>query len=522
MIVLSRSKNAAAVGSGSAAGGAAARAALVYAASVAAAEASPARAARRRSAASSWCGQTRRSPLMASSLKSARPPPVDRGACRGCPRPGPNSRPPASSGTIGEMSVAVVLAFVGVLLALAVALGAQTMGFALGYSDAIFRAAALSGLLLAPLWTAWGLVELAGRTVPARFAARLVIAALTLVPGVILVLDPLNAGPFGKAWPGQERYMVLPRTALTAVHVLAVAIALLMMTLAALRTRNEPAWWDVFVPVAAAGAAVLLTVSLGLGLPNAGYPLLTAAAAATVWFAASRSVRVRLDELRTESSAADDEDWQAPPPGRRRRGRQALGAEEETPALSDDAMRDRGVADLAMGEPPLAARPTGDSVGGGGALDGRAGGDLTALRADGDAASRELAPPATSSRDAPGARVAPRLFGLIAIYTLAEGGGADFDRLAGQIVEAVHRNEPDTLLFVVHNVPKAPLQRIFYEVYRDRVAYAEHRRQPDVEEFFARHRPYVLATNVIELDLRYAKASALPSLATMFGRDNGP
>ena len=448
------------------------------------------------------------------------------------------------------MSVAVVLAFVGalvaavgtgalagrfiraprsdlaawsgVLLALAVALGAQTLGFALGYSDAIFRAAALSGLLLAPLWTAWGLVELAGRTVPARFAARLVIAALTLVPGVILVLDPLNAGPFGKAWPGQERYMVLPRTALTAVHVLAVAIALLMMTLAALRTRNEPAWWDVFVPVAAAGAAVLLTVSLGLGLPNAGYPLLTAAAAASVWFAASRSVRVRLDELRTESSAADDEDWQAPPPGRRRRGRQALGAEEEAPALSDDAMHDRGVADLAMGEPPLAARPTGDSVGGGGALDGRAGGDLTALRADGDAASRELAPPATSSRDAPGARVAPRLFGLIAIYTLAEGGGADFDRLAEQIVEAVHRNEPDTLLFVVHNVPKAPLQRIFYEVYRDRVAYAEHRRQPDVEEFFARHRPYVLATNVIELDLRYAKASALPSLATMFGRDNGP
>jgi quinol monooxygenase YgiN len=70
-------------------------------------------------------------------------------------------------------------------------------------------------------------------------------------------------------------------------------------------------------------------------------------------------------------------------------------------------------------------------------------------------------------------------------------------------------------------VPKAPMQRIFYEVYRDRMAYREHRRQPHVVEFFGMHRPYVLATNVIELDLRYAKVSALPSLAAMLGRDGG-
>ncbi len=407
-------------------------------------------------------------------------------------------------------------AWSSVLLALAVALGAQTMGFALGFSDAIFRTAAVTGLLLAPLWTAWGLVELAGRTVPARFAARLVTVALTLVPGVILVLDPLNASPLRKVWPGQERYMVLPRTALTVVHVLAVAIALVMMTLAALRTRNEPAWWDVFVPVAAAGAAVLLTVSLGLALPNAGYPLLTAAATGSVWFAASRSARVRLDDLRMEPLAEDDQGRAGQARGRRRRGRLAMDASEPAAATVGDEIRDP----LAGG--PLAGGPLpGGPLPGDRGPDGRSAVDPAALAVDGNAAGPELALPATGSREAPGARVASQLFGLIAIYTLADGGGADFDRLAEQIVEAVHRNEPDTLLFIVHTVPKAPLQRIFYEVYRDRVAYSEHRRQPDVEEFFARNRPYVLATNVIELDLRYAKASALPSLAAMFGSDNG-
>ena len=277
-----------------------------------------------------------------------------------------------------------------------------------------------------------------------------------------------------------------------------------MKTQLALTVNGET--WDVVVPVAAAGAAVLLTVSLGLALPNAGYPLLTAAATGSVWFAASRSARVRLDDLRMEPLAEDDQGRAGQARGRRRRGRLAMDASEPAAATVGDEIRG-----------PLAGGPLAGDRG----PDGRSAVDPAALAVDGNAAGPELALPATGSREAPGARVASQLFGLIAIYTLADGGGADFDRLAEQIVEAVHRNEPDTLLFIVHTVPKAPLQRIFYEVYRDRVAYSEHRRQPDVEEFFARNRPYVLATNVIELDLRYAKASALPSLAAMFGSDNG-
>ena len=396
-------------------------------------------------------------------------------------------------------------AWSSVLLMLAVALGAQTMGFAIGFSSATFRATQVAGLLLAPLWLAWGLVEVAGQSVQARFTIRLVTAALTVLAGVILILDPLNADPaFGKAWPGEKHYMLLPTTALTAIHVLTVAVALLMMSIAAVRTRRDPAWWDVFVPVAVAGAAVLLTVAQGFSLPNAGYPLLTAAAAAAVWFAAGRSEQVRLDQLRMGEPPGRD--TPQPRAGRRRRGRPPLDS-AEPPGLIDDPTTGPLVALAADGFP--------------------AGRDFDAPISA--AASRTLPPPVAAPPSAPQAPppgpppavVMSQMFGLIAIYTLLDGRGEEFDRLAERTVDAVRRDEPDTLLFVVHTVPKAPMQRIFYEVYRDRMAYSDHRRRPHVEDFFARHRPYVLATNVIELDLRYAKISALPSLSAIFSRDGG-
>jgi quinol monooxygenase YgiN len=102
-----------------------------------------------------------------------------------------------------------------------------------------------------------------------------------------------------------------------------------------------------------------------------------------------------------------------------------------------------------------------------------------------------------------------RLYGQIAIYTLLEAGAAEFDRLASTVLEQVRTTEPDTLVFVVHGVPSAPLQRILYQVYRDRAAYDEHQRKSYVTDFDARLRPLVLATNVIELGVREAKVSSL-------------
>src|ERR1700687_4554734 len=75
-------------------------------------------------------------------------------------------------------------------LGLTIALAAQSMGFASGFGPATFRAVQLFALLLAPLWLAWGLVELAVGSDTARFGMRLISAALTVVASVILATDP--------------------------------------------------------------------------------------------------------------------------------------------------------------------------------------------------------------------------------------------------------------------------------------------------------------------------------------------
>jgi quinol monooxygenase YgiN len=114
-----------------------------------------------------------------------------------------------------------------------------------------------------------------------------------------------------------------------------------------------------------------------------------------------------------------------------------------------------------------------------------------------------------------------RLYGLIAIYTLAEGAAADFDALAERVVEEVRADEPDALVYAVHSVPNAEMQRIFYEVYRDRMAYEDHQRQPHIQRFEADRAAHVLATNVIELGMQQAKLSPLPGLSQLFGRAQG-
>src|SRR5438552_11857828 len=83
-------------------------------------------------------------------------------------------------------------------LGLTIALAAQSMGFASGFGPATFRAVQLFALMLAPLWLAWGLVELTVSDA-ARFGVRLISAALTVVASVILATDPLTAQPFSKA-----------------------------------------------------------------------------------------------------------------------------------------------------------------------------------------------------------------------------------------------------------------------------------------------------------------------------------
>ena len=113
-------------------------------------------------------------------------------------------------------------------------------------------------------------------------------------------------------------------------------------------------------------------------------------------------------------------------------------------------------------------------------------------------------PAPTSAGSRPGTDLALPVtppHGLIAIYTLLEDKVADFDRAADEVAEQVRANEPDTLVYVIHTVPKAPMQRIFYEVYRNRAAFERREKPAYVQRFVTARRPYVLATNVIELRL---------------------
>ncbi|WP_405143612.1 antibiotic biosynthesis monooxygenase [Sphaerisporangium sp. NBC_01403] len=108
-------------------------------------------------------------------------------------------------------------------------------------------------------------------------------------------------------------------------------------------------------------------------------------------------------------------------------------------------------------------------------------------------------------------RPSPSIYGLLTVFTLMDGAGEAFDRLAEETVEAVRRSEPDTLIFICHAVKSAPLQRIVYELYRDEVAFTEHQRQAHMERFARERVAHVLAANVIELNVNAAKVVPLPT-----------
>jgi quinol monooxygenase YgiN/uncharacterized membrane protein HdeD (DUF308 family) len=134
----------------------------------------------------------------------------------------------------------------------------------------------------------------------------------------------------------------------------------------------------------------------------------------------------------------------------------------------------------------------------------------------GTTAAGPVPPVAASALSAPPegtGKVTAKPYGRILIFTLLDDRVADFDRIAEQTAEEVMTSEPDTLVYVIHLVPNAPMQRIFYEIYRDRAAFERHEDQPYMQRFVADRRSLVLATNVIELRLKFAKVAPLPSPA---------
>jgi quinol monooxygenase YgiN len=406
-----------------------------------------------------------------------------------------------------------LIAWTAAALCLTVALAAMSVGFASGFGSGTFRTVQLFGLLLAPLWLAWGLVELVAQHEAGRFAVRLTVGALTAVGGVILATDPLTAQPFGKSWPGAGlHYQTISHDVLDVVQLLAVVAAVASLGLAAARARNDPRWLPTLTSGAVVGLAVLLTDAMRFSLPvRSTYPLLGLMAAGLVWFGGTR-----LQDLPGRAG-------RAAPAGRD-------GREEDDDWAQDgyaprDGYEGNGHSRRWDPQAPLeSVRPYAPAGPGGPAEPGRR--DRYAAGADGTdqdgrslaphtMAPYEMAPPememAPPSATAGAAAARPgRPYGRIVIFTLLEDRVADFDRLAEHTAEEVRTAEPDTLVYVIHVVPNAPMQRIYYEIYRDRDAFDNHENQPYMQRFVAERRSCVLATNVIELRLKYAKIAPLP------------
>jgi quinol monooxygenase YgiN len=432
------------------------------------------------------------------------------------------------------------------MFALTVALLAQSIGFATGFAAWSFRVIQLSAQLVAPLMLAWGLVELVARNTAVRFGARLVTAALVVVAGVVLATDPLAAKPFAKTWPAASaHYQVIPHYALILAQLVVAVAAVAVLAVCGTRGRrgSAPSTAGPRLPaVAAVAGAALLLVALRFSLPGPAYPGLSLIAAGLVWFGMSN-----VGDLTAPARPAAA--GRAGPGSRSHRGADAAHGSDRA-RESDRARGGRGTdsdpGDRLVARAPAAddfdapdfppvgrAQRAGDHGQPGRDRPGRDRLDREApagLRYQPGAPGAEpatgmfdasgpgladlpMAVPAPTAASGPGTDLALPVtppHGLIAIYTLLEDKVADFDRAADEVAEQVRSSEPDTLVYVIHTVPKAPMQRIFYEVYRDRAAYERHEKQPYVERFVTARRPYVLATNVIELRLKYAKVSPLP------------
>ena len=443
----------------------------------------------------------------------------------------------------------VFVVWTAATLGLTIALAAQSMGFASGFGPATFRAVQLFALLLAPLWLAWGLVELVAANEAARFGMRLISSALTVVASVILATDPLAAAPFSKSWPlTGSHFQPISLYALDAVQAVAVLAVLVSAGLAAAQARSDPRWRSAMTAVIPIGLAVFMTAALRLSLPaRTAYPLLSMVAAALVWFGVSRvseppwraagggDVRGgRRDGVRDGSGRyrsgdrPDDDYWPDDTYGPVPDGQYATYGPRGGPPGS---ARPRGTGDIpgagpaarsANGRDQVSGRDQGRRVNSGpqppmpqwqdryrGSGPGGPGADERLPGTQAVLAGAELGPQAGAS-GSPAATPA-RPYGRILIFTLLDDRVADFDRLAEQTAEEVRIGEPDTLVYVIHLVPNAPMQRIFYEIYRDRAAFDSHEAQPYMQRFVAERRSCVLATNVIELRLKYAKVAPLPN-----------
>lgn len=77
-----------------------------------------------------------------------------------------------------------------------------------------------------------------------------------------------------------------------------------------------------------------------------------------------------------------------------------------------------------------------------------------------------------------------------------EAAAAKFDDLTAVAVQKITEREPGTLVYATSAVDGEPLARVFYEVYRDRAAFAAHEEAEHVRQFHTDKDPLLTAARV--------------------------
>jgi quinol monooxygenase YgiN len=459
------------------------------------------------------------------------------------------------------------------LLGLATSLAAQGLGYLAGYSDAMFRAMELGAQAIAPLALCLGLVELIAWGLPGRFAMRLAVGAIGVIVLVILGTDPLTPSrQLSTSWPDPSKfYQLIPLGLIDFLAAFTVASAVISALVVLARSGRGRAYEEVTRPALTASAAAIVISVPGLMMfahvkfGATVFALVALVAAVLTWLAAASASRRGL----ADDSGPADRDRLRQPAGPswydsddRHDSRYDDDADDYlTSAYRDEAAHRDGAAgagsrygdaDADIGYPALAAlaaerseprhRDSYDSEPfDSGQYDSAQFDSAQFDSAQFDSGQYDSAQFDSAQFDSPyepgrpgsaAAAIEPyerraelygaddnaqsgQMFGQITIYTLLDDRLEDFDRMTEQVVEQVRSLEPGTLVYIVHAVPTAPMQRILYEVYRDRAAYDEHMAKPYVGRYVAERRSMVLATNAIELGLQQAKVSPLPSYSAI-------
>ncbi|MFI6174707.1 putative quinol monooxygenase [Nonomuraea sp. NPDC051191] len=418
--------------------------------------------------------------------------------------------------------------------ALCLSLAVVAIGSVLGFGPVTFRIYQVTGSLLAPLWLAVGLIQLMADKVPPRFLAWLFGIALTVVSVAILTFDPLRSTDLGKKLPsGSALWGLIPDKLLIGVHAIDVLVLLACVVVAALKWRggDEYDTDNLHAVLVIAPSSIALVGAMRFAVPPLFTTALLAVGSAAIWYTVLRPLAPYEDD--------DEDELEAPHDDREHRpGRRA--APEPVPAAEPPPVapprRSPGLGDLVaeyragdqqvdyaarMGAAPDTGPATGYIMNGSPPprMDTSPRLEPPPQRPDYSMPGTgvaypgaELFSPSQPQPQQGGGRPAPSIYGLLTVFTIMDGAGAAFDRLAEATVEAVRRSEPDTLVYACHAVKSAPLQRIVYELYRDEVAYRDHQRQPHVERFLNERQAMVLATNVIELNVNAAKVVPLPTV----------